>query len=298
MGFTTLSYEVALHGYGWRQGRYFDGMACGTRAAAAYVTALRVYSSEFQYRAYLRNEGWSGWRSDGAETNDFLTGTPIEALQFRPVDGASALDLLYQATFGAEFSAIGAASQADVIGTPGSGNSLQVLRIFPVVPVHARSAGDLVLSEGAKLDELVFPGNPSLTGAGHGLLEELNSASIRSPEKSATHRLNETVLQSRPGLAGLGTAAPLHLETAGLICYSGLIVARLLCARQVRTEAQLVEGDLPEIPAGTLIADPALGTALETPGRWKPDTSSPDIRPAAWNLLKAMSDEGRARKVA
>jgi hypothetical protein len=54
MGFETLSYEVALNGYGWRQGRYFDGMACGTRTAAANVTACRVHSSEFEYRTWVR----------------------------------------------------------------------------------------------------------------------------------------------------------------------------------------------------------------------------------------------------
>src|ERR1700722_9748042 len=64
MGFRTLSYEVALNGYGWRQGRCFDGMASGARAA--HVTAFRLYSPGFEYRAYLSGPGWSGWRKDGA----------------------------------------------------------------------------------------------------------------------------------------------------------------------------------------------------------------------------------------
>jgi hypothetical protein len=301
MGFQTLSYEVALHGYGWRQGRGFDGMACGARAA--YVTAFRLYSPEFEYRAYLSGAGWSGWRTDGADSNDFSIGIPLEALQFRPVDGVGGLDLLYRAMFGTEFGTIGAASSGETIGTPGSGDPLRVLQIFPVVPVYARSRGDLVLSDGSRLEGLVRVDNPSLNGSGRGSLEDLRC----SPGKSAKDRLSGALLQSRVCLAGVGTIAPVRLETAGLLCYSGLMAANVRCARAVEAGAPLVTEDSPVAQAGTRIADPELGTAqgdtildavseLETLDRWQFDTSSLDIRPSASQLLKAMSEGGPGKR--
>src|SRR5579863_5369330 len=217
MGFMTLSYEVALNGYGWRQGRYFDGMACGTRAADAFVTAFRVYSPEFEYRAYLRGEGWSGWRTNGADSNDFSIGTPLERLQLRRVDGAPGLDLLYRAMFGTAFTVIGVASREDIIGSPGGGHFLQVLQIFPVVPVYAHNPDDIIPSDGAKLDGPVLLGNPSLTGAGRGSLEDLHA-----PGSNAEDRLDRTVLESRACMAGIGTTAPRCLETAGITYKFGL----------------------------------------------------------------------------
>jgi hypothetical protein len=295
MGFMTLSYEVALNGYGWRQGRYFDGMACGSRAAGAFVTAFRVYSPGFEYRAYLRGEGWSGWRTNGADSNDFSTGSPIEGLQFRRLDATPGSDLLYRALFGTEFGALGVASREDVIGAPGSGDFLQVLQIFPVVPAYAQNPDDIVLNRGTKLERPVFLGNPALTGAGRLSLEDLYKSG-----RGTEDRLEGTVLQSRACLAGIGTTAPVCLETAGVRYRSGLIVAEVRCARAVEAGSPLVERDLPQAPAGTLIADPAPGTdpertGPETSDRTKLDMGSRDIRPAASQLLKAAS-EGRARK--
>jgi hypothetical protein len=286
MEFRTISYEVALNGHGWRQGRYFDGMACGTRAAAAFVTSFRVYSPEVEYRAYLRGDGWSGWRTDGADSNDLSIATPIDAIQFRRVGGGLGLDLLYRAMFGTEFSTIGVASREDAVGAPGSGYPLQILQIFPVVPIYAQSPADLIPRGGAELDGPVFLDNPSLASAGRGSLEELHSPAIRLPL---------AVLQSRACLAGIGTIAPLCLETAAVRYDSGMIVANVRCARMVETGAPLVAGDLPDAPAGTLIADSELGTTLETPDRPGFDTQSLDIRPSAKQLLKA-AGEGRARK--
>jgi hypothetical protein len=305
----TLSYEVALHGYDWRQGRCFDGMACGASAGGAYVIAFRLYSPAFEYRAYLFGAGWSGWRTDGADSNDFSADTPIEALQFRPVDGVRGLDLLYRAMFGTEFGAIGAASSGEAIGTPRSGDFLQVLQIFPVVPVYAWGPGDLILRDGARLEGLVRLGNPSLNGAGRGSLDDLRC----SPGKSAKDRLNEGVLQSRVCLAGIGTIAPMRLETAGLLCYSGLIAANVRCARAVQAGAPLVPGDSPAVEAGTRIADQELGTTpgdtildavtesdavtgLETRGRLQFDARSLDIRPPACELLKALSEGGPRKR--
>jgi hypothetical protein len=269
MGSMTLSYEVALHGYGWPPGRYFDGMACGSRTAGAFVTAVRVYSPGFEYRAYLRGEGWSGWRANGADSNDCSTGNPLEALQFRRLDGVPGSDLLYRALFGTEFSALGVASREDVIGAPGSGDFLQVLQIFPVVPVYAQNPDDIILSNGAKLESPVFLGNPSLTGAGRGSLEDLPTSGGSGEDR----------------LSGIGTTEPLDLETAPVSYQSGLIVAEVRRA-----------------PAGTPIADPNSGTAPEgtvpeIPDRPKLDMRFFDIRPAASQLLKAAS-EGRARKSA
>jgi hypothetical protein len=303
MGFQTLSYEVALHGYGWRQGRCFDGLACGARAAGAYVTALRLYSPKVEYRAYLSGAGWSGWRTDGADSNDFSADRPIEALQFRPVDGVRGLDLLYRAMFGTEFSAIGAASSGEAIGTPGSGDPLRVLQIFPVVPVYARSHSDLILRDGSRLEGLVRLDNPCLNGAGRGSLEDLRCSPGRSPKD----RLDAAVLQSRVCLAGIGTIAPLRLETAGLLCYSGLMAANVHCARAIEAGAPLVAGDSPAAQAGTRIADPELGTApgdtildavteLETRERWQFDTRFLDIRPSASQLLKAISEGGPRKR--
>lgn len=261
MGSMTLSYEVALNGYGWPPGRYFDGMACGSRTAGVFVTAVRVYSPGFEYRAYLRGEGWSGWRTNGADSNDCSTGNPLEALQFRRVDGVPGSDLLYRALFGTEFTALGVASREDVIGAPGSGDFLQVLQIFPVVPVYAQNPDDIILSNGAKLDRPVFLGNPSLTSAGRGSLEDLHCGS------GAEDRL-----------AGIGTTEPLDLETAAASYKSGLIVA-----------------EVGRAPAGTLITDPNFGACPEASDRTKLDMRSLDIRPPASQLLKAAS-EGRARK--
>jgi hypothetical protein len=299
LGFRTLYYEVALNGYGWRQGRCVDGMASGARGATAFVTAFRVFSPEFEYRAYLRGEGWSGWRTDGADSNDFSIGIPLEALQFRRVGGVPGLDLLYRAMFGKEFGSIGAASSSEAIGTSDSGDSLQVLQIFPVVPVYAQSPGDLILRAGSRLEGLVRLDNPSLNGAGRGSLEDLHY----SPGKSPRDRLDGAVLHSKACLAGIGTVAPLRLETAGLLCYSGLMAATVRCARAVEAGAPLVAGDSPAAQAGTRIADPELGTVpgdtiidtvteLGTGDRWQFDAHSLDIRSSACQLLKPKSEGG------
>jgi hypothetical protein len=286
----SLSYEVALNGYGWRQGRYFDGMACGSRGAGAFVTAFRLYSSKFEYRAYLRGEGWSGWRTDGAASNDFSTGSPLQALQFRSIDGVPGPDLLYRGMFGTKFSALGAASREDFIGTPDTGDSLQVIQIFPVVPVYAQNPGDVVLSVGTKLDSPVSLGNIALTRAGRGSLKHL-----QAPGGNAEIHLDSIVLQSRACLAGIGTTAPLCRETAAIGYQSGLIVAEVHWTRAVETGAPLVEGDQPQAPAGTLIDDPGPGNAPGIQSRAKLQMHSLDIRPAVSQLLKA-AYEGQARK--
>jgi hypothetical protein len=186
-------------------------MASGSRSPLAFITGFRVFTQRVEYRTYLRSVGWTSWQTGGETSNQPFMDRPVESIQFRPLEFVPGEDIAFRALFGTRYSA-GFASREDKLGTPGSGQSLQILQLFSVSPIR--------------------PDDPAMASTRN---------SLRVP--GLRERFAEVVTRANACTAGIGRVAPECLEWAGLCCYSDSVLARISCVRATGPASALIECD-------------------------------------------------------